>query len=197
VPAGGLTVDLGDQEVAGSLRSHTEDAPLDDHPQDSRRRPTRRRRRTCFAAHAALSARLLLLAPSGSDPGLNHACAVGKAGLHTQSDYRPAPRHERDRLRHVSNHRSRRLRLPRANQGRGRVVANARGRTRAGALVLAVVDSFIFGSRKASGPARMRAVEVVARLCGSGGGCQAIVRTTPPSTRSEAPVVAEACAEHR
>jgi hypothetical protein len=28
VPAGGFTVDLGDQEAAGSLRSHTEDAPL-------------------------------------------------------------------------------------------------------------------------------------------------------------------------
>jgi hypothetical protein len=67
VPAGGFTVDLGDQEVAGSLRSHTEDAPLDDHPQDSRTRPTKRRRRTCFVAQAALSARPPLSAQCDND----------------------------------------------------------------------------------------------------------------------------------
>ena len=66
MPAGGFTFDLGDQEMARSLRNHPEDAPLDDHPQDSRTRPTRRRRRTCFVAQAALSARLPLSAGSSS-----------------------------------------------------------------------------------------------------------------------------------
>ena len=40
LPAGPISADLGDQEVARSLRSHTEDAPLDVHPQDSRTRPS-------------------------------------------------------------------------------------------------------------------------------------------------------------
>ena len=77
MPAGGFTVDLGDQEVAGSLRSHTEDAPLDDHPQDSRTRPTRRRRRTCFVAIPALLIRLPLTPDCRT---MSEARAAGKAG---------------------------------------------------------------------------------------------------------------------
>jgi hypothetical protein len=89
VPAGGFTVDLGDQEVAGSLRSHTEDAPLDDHPQDSRTRPTRRRRRTCFVAIPALLIRLPLTPDCRT---MSEARAAGKAGPPARNEAAPAAR---------------------------------------------------------------------------------------------------------
>jgi hypothetical protein len=92
VPAGGFTVDLGDQEVAGSLRSHTEDAPLDDHPQDSRTRPTRRRRRTCFVAVPALLIRLPLTPDCRT---MSEARAAGKAGPPAHNEAAPAARQMR------------------------------------------------------------------------------------------------------
>ena len=94
MPAGGFTVDLGDQEVAGSLRSHTEDAPLDDHPQDSRTRPTRRRRRTCFVAIPALLIRLPLTPDCRT---MSEARAAGKAGPPARSEAAPAARHKQGR----------------------------------------------------------------------------------------------------
>jgi hypothetical protein len=93
VPAGGFTVDLGDQEVAGSLRSHTEDAPLHDHPQDSRTRPTKRRRRTCFVANPALWARLPLPQRGPAlERALTSRCARQNAGPSGQQKQAPDSR---------------------------------------------------------------------------------------------------------
>jgi hypothetical protein len=67
VPAGGFTVDLGDQEGAGSLRSHTEDAPLDDHPQDSRRDQLSAGAAPASSPHEQREPRLLLRGESARE----------------------------------------------------------------------------------------------------------------------------------